>query len=217
MPVTLNLLSSRLQAAVSARNGVPSSEQYEQCVRDAVADFSRRAPMQKVITINVTSGTASYALPADFVKMIRFASALNTQAGVLNTSAGLIPVSGAFKERVMMQGGSLVLSPTPTYTMERELWYMAGLVLNSSNAYADMTDTVAAIVMKKAQALALTLQANRATQEAWSYTIGDESVTKTQLAAQIREQAQALDGEYLAAVEAYIGLANSRGDVAGTF
>jgi hypothetical protein len=186
-------------------------------VRDAAADFSRRAPMQKVSTINVTSGTASYALPADFIRIIRLANALNTRDGVLNTSAGLIPVSGSFQERVMVQGSSLVLSPTPTYTMERELWYMAGLVLDSSNAYADMTDAAAAIVIKKSQALALTLQANRATEEAWSYTIGDETVTKTQLAAQIREQAQALDGEYLAAVAVHIGPANIRGDVARVF
>lgn len=202
---------------MAARNGVPSSTQYEQCVRDAAADFSRRAPMQKVATLDIVSGTATYALPADFVKVIRLASAIQPQSGVLITGDGLIPVSGAFRERAMVQGGRLVISPTPAYTLARELWYMAALALDDNNVYQDMTNETSAIVLLKAQALALGLQANAATQEAWSYTIGDESVTKTQLAAQIREQAQALNEEYASAVAAYVGAVNARGEAPSTF
>ena len=124
MSVTLADLVSRLQAGVPARNGVPSSEQYEQAVEDAVEDYGTRRPMQKTTDVAVVSGTASYGLPADFVKLIKFESVLATE-GVLNTADGLIPVSSTFKERVMVQGSSLVISPTPTYSATRRLWYAA--------------------------------------------------------------------------------------------
>ena len=217
MTIALSTLSSRLQGDVAARNSVPSSTQYEQCVRDAVADFSRRAPMQKVTTIAVVSGTASYALPADFMKIIRFALALNVQAGILNTASGIIPVAGTFKERVMVQGNALVIYPTPLYTMTRELWYMAGYVLDSSYSYPDLTDEAASIVMLKARAEAMGLQANDAAKESWSYTIGDESVTKTNLGPQMREQVKAVETQYLAAVSKYIGQGIARGEAPSTF
>jgi len=210
-------LISRLQSDVAARNSVPSSAQYEQAVRDAVADFSRRAPMQKVVTINVVSGTASYALPSGFSKMIRFTGALNPQTGVLNTAAGLIPVDASFKEHVMVQGAQLVIYPTPLYTMARDLWYAAAYVLDGSSAYADMTDEVAAIVMLKAQALALMLQAHQAAKEGWLYSIGDESVSKVSLPDNLRNESKLADAQYLEAVRTYIGQVGLRGEATSTF
>lgn len=211
MASALSEMVARLQDDVTARNGVPSEGQYETCVRDAVTDFNRRAPMEKVATINVVSGTASYALPVDFSKIIRFAIQANPRSGVLYTSDGIVPVSHSFKERVMVNGMFLVISPTPAYTMARELWYMAAHVLDESESYQDMLADVAGIVHLKAQSKALTLQANKATQESWSYTMGDESITKTQLSDKFREQAKALNDEYLTAVAAYVGPANLRG------
>jgi hypothetical protein len=186
-------------------------------VKDAVADYGRRAPMQKVTILNVISGTASYTLPADFVKMIRLVGLFDIQAGLLNTAAGVIPVGVSFKEYVMVQGSTLVLSPTPNYSMAREMWYMAAYVLDASNVYVDMTDDVAALALLKAKALAVMAQANAAAQKSWNYTIGDETVNKTQLSAQLREQAKMLNEEYLASVLAQIGQTLRRGEAPDAF
>jgi hypothetical protein len=218
MGIAFSTLVSRLEGLAPAQNEMPSRAQYEQYVRDAVWDFSRRAPMQKTLNLSIVSGTASYTLPSDFFRLIRLASTINLQEGVMNTPSGLIAVSSSsFRERIMVQGGSLVIYPTPTYTMTRELWYMAAYVLNAIGLYADLTEETAAIVMLKGQALALGLLANQAAQQAWSYSIGDESVTKTSQAPQMREQVKGMEAEYLDAVRKHIGSVMRRGMATDTF
>jgi hypothetical protein len=201
MSIALATLVARLQADAPARDGVPSETQYELAVRDAVEDYGVRRPMQQVADVAVTSGVASYALPADFVKLIRFESLL-AAGGVLNTPDGLIPVSATFRERVMVQGDSLVISPTPTYSATRRLWYGAKHVLDESEVYPLMTEADARVVLLKAQALALGLQANSQAGAGWRYRIGDEEVDKSKLGSGLREQAQAKEAEYRAALEA---------------
>jgi hypothetical protein len=124
---------------------------------------------------------------------------------VLNTADGLIPMSSTFKERVMVQGSSLVISPTPTYSATRRLWYAAKHVLDGGEAYPAMTDTDARVVLLKAQALALGLQANVVAGSGWRYRIGDEEVDKSRLGGGLRDQAQAKEAEYRAALEAMGG------------
>jgi hypothetical protein len=199
--ISLATLVARLQAAVPARSDAPSEAQYELAVEDAVADYGARRPMQKTTDVAVVSGVASYALPDDFVKLIRFESLL-APGGVLNTPDGLIPVPAAFRERVMVQGERLALSPTPTYSATRRLWYGARHVLDESDVYPLMTETDARIVLLEAQALALGLQANSMAGSGWRYRIGDEEVDKSKLGAGLREQAQAKEAEYRAALEA---------------
>jgi len=201
--ISLAVLAARLEAAVPAVGGVPSEAQYELAVQDAVEDFGTRRPMQATYDVPVVSGTASYTLPDDFVKLIKFESVLSSLTdGVLNTSDGLIPVSSTFKERVMVQGSSLVISPTPTYSATRRLWYGAKHVLDESEEYTTLTETEARIVLLKAQALALSWQANSQAGSGWRYKIGDEEVDKSKLGVGLRDQAKAKDAEYLAALEA---------------
>ena len=52
-----------------------------------MADYGERRPNQKVTTISVVSGTASYALPADFLREIQF-EPLTGMDGVLISSIG---------------------------------------------------------------------------------------------------------------------------------
>ena len=108
---------------------------------------------------------------------------------------------------------TITFIPTPGYTLARQMEYTAGYVLDVASIYQDMTDDIAAMVMLKAAAIALTLQANAATKESWSYTIASESVSKTQLANSFRDQAKLLDAQYLDAVKTYIGTVGLRGEV----
>ncbi len=192
---------ARLQSDVAAHDGVPSDTQYEDAVKDAVDDFNALAPMTRVATLSIVAGTAEYALPADFVRVITFQSPVSP-GGVINTSAGLIPVSATFEEIYTIAGLTITLSPTPTYTLPREMQYAAGHVLNDTDEYLYMTRAVAKAVNHKAQARALRLKANKAAQEAWEYTEGDEKVSKVKLSAALLKQADAAEIEFKAAVAA---------------
>lgn len=211
MTVPLALLIAQLQDDVPARNGVPAENQYERCVRNAVADYGRRNPLRKLTTLAIVSGTASYSLPSDFLRVITLES-LTSPDGVIISGTGLIPVSATFKERYYITGTTITFDPTPTYTVSRDLWYAATYVLDSSSEYADMTQAVADTAMLKAQSLALHLQASKAAQEAWQYAIGDERVSKERLSEALAKEAKALDAEYQAAVAAAIGPVGMRAD-----
>jgi hypothetical protein len=200
MSISLSSLVSRLQSDVPARNSVPSAEQYERAVTEAVADFSRRAPVEKISSVNVVSGTAAYTLPTDFVRLVQLES-LTIANGVIVNDTGIIPVSSSFSERLMVSGTTLTIYPTPTYSMERDLWYMAGYVLDNSDAYPDLDEAGAALVMMLATAKALSWQANAAALEAWQYQIGDERVSKEKLADALRAQAQDFERRYYQAVQ----------------
>lgn len=199
MSISLSSLVSRLQSDVPARNSVPTEEQYERAVTEAVADFSRRAPMEKMSSVSVVSGTAAYAMPSDFVRLVGLESLTNASGVIINDS-GIIPVSSSFSERLMVNGTTLTIYPTPTYTMERDLWYQAGYILGDDDAYADLDEAGAALVLMLATAKALGWQANAAAMEAWQYQIGDERVSKERLAEAIRNQAKEYERQYYEAV-----------------
>lgn len=210
--VTLASLVEAVQSDVPARNDVPTSAQYRRCIADAVADVNRRVSRQKMTTLSIRSGTATYALPADFKAVIRLT--LFTADSVLITENGLVPFTGAPpRDRYTIDNGRITFVPTPGYTMARDLWYAAQHVPTGDagvEVYADMDADIEALVRLKAQALALMLQANAATREAWQYSIGDERVSKERLATEMRTQAEACEAEYREAVARRNGPTGSR-------
>jgi hypothetical protein len=204
MSVSLLELVNRLDDDVPARNSVPSSAQYEQAVKDAVAHYSSRRPLRKLATLSIVSGTATYDLPDDFLKVIRLESLLS-QDSVIHSADGLVPVSATYEENYYIAGEQITFDPTPQYTVSRDLWYAAKHALDSNDAYPDMTEDDAGVLLLKAQARCLTLQANKAAQEAWQYAIGDERVNKEKLAEALRAQAKAVEQEYRDAVQSSVG------------
>lgn len=195
MSVSLSTLVSRLTSLVPARDSVPSTAQYQQAVKDAVADFSARAPMNKVAALSIVSGTATYDLPSDFLRVVDVQSLLNP-SGVIITSGGIVPVSADYTERWMVAGRTITFYPTPTYTVTRDVWYAAGHVLSITDTYESLTDEDAATALLEAQSLALMIKANKAADDAWSYSIGDERVSKEKLAEALRAQAKELHDKY---------------------
>ena len=59
MTVPLADLVSRLQAAVPPRDGVPSSSDYAQHVKDAVLQLGQDVPLRRTTALNVVRGTAT--------------------------------------------------------------------------------------------------------------------------------------------------------------
>jgi hypothetical protein len=157
----------------------------------------------KQATLSIVSGTATYTLATDCLKLIALDALANAE-GLIISSAGLIPVSPDFEETWLVSNGQITFYPTPTYTLDRDYQYQAGWALDgTSQAYTDMGDEEAGIVLLLATGKALTMQANKAAQEAWQYQLGDERVNKEALAAALREQAKQAVSEYEAAVRNY--------------
>lgn len=202
MSVALSDLVTRLQDDVPARNSIPSADQYERAVKDAVADFSRRSGRIKITSLSIVSGTASYALPADFVKLVGL-EAIAGPGGIINSPSGLIPVSATFEERWTVADSQITFYPTPSYTLARDLEYQAGWILDTGDQYQEMGDLEAGIILKLAAAHALTFQANKAAQEAWQYQIGDERVSKERLAEALRAQAKESRDAYEVELKTY--------------
>lgn len=209
MAIALADLVAHLQEDVPARDSTPSADQYERCIKDAVADFSRKTGRIKIATINVVSGTATYTLPSDFVKLIRMES-LTTPDGVIISGAGLIPVSATYKERWTVADDQITFYPTPTYSLARDFEYQAGWVLDANDQYQEIGEGEVEILIRMAASKALTFQANKAAQQAWQYAIGDERVSKERLAGELREQARQAMTDYLEAVKTYNGAIGRR-------
>lgn len=206
MSVLLSELVSRLQADVPQRNSVPTVTQYEYAVTGAVADFSRRRPLRRRYDLPVVSGTGSYDLPDDFLRLIELSRLGNTASDVIVGEALTpVPVSGMFEESVTVEGLTLTIRPTPTCTISRPLFYGAAHVLDESDAYPYLTGPEVELVMLRAQASALMTLANAAALEAWKYSLGDESVDKTGLAKTLMEQATAAQKLYLDEMRRAVG------------
>lgn len=197
-------LVSRLQAAVPAMGGLPTDEQYRHAIMDAVEALNDRMSRRKITTLAIVSGAASYNLPADFVRMIRLDGLLSGD-GVMISPEGIIPMNAPMHEETWtISNGQIIFYPTPGYSMTREMEYGAGHVL-ADEAYAEMGSAEARLALMHAQAMCLTWQANAAAAQAWSYQIGDERVSKEQLATGLREQAKDLERQFWAAVNERIG------------
>jgi len=202
--IQLNSLKARLQNSVAARGGVPGDGQYEQAIRDAVADFNNAATRMKVTSLAIQSGTATYALPDDLVKFVKLQSLTHHDPTLVISSDGLIPISPGFEEFVNIEGVTLRITPTPTYTMTRELWYGAGH-FETEGAYAEMTEREAAIILLLAQSITLSFQANVAAGALTSEQIGDERVTRESIARDTQKQADGYLARYREAVKGYVG------------
>jgi hypothetical protein len=215
--IALADLMQQLEEDVPARNNAPTASQYERCVLDASRDFSNRCGRVKISTLEVLAGTGNYDLPMDFLRMIKL-DRLNSSNGIINTAQGLIPAPTNWSEKYIIAGRKITFDPTPTYTLTRSIEYKAGWALTedegdyTESTYADMTEDESRIVLLKAAALALKMQANAVALDGWRYSIGAESVDKTGQTAAIEARLSAVEKEYLAAVDAYNGSAIGQSD-----
>jgi hypothetical protein len=153
-------------------------------------------------TINVVSGTATYSLADDFATMINLESAIRP-GGVIISDAGIIPVPDSYEEHHEIIDGEITFTPTPTYTVDLDYKYNARHVLDDSSIYQNLSENAARIAMIYAQYLAITEIATSVAGTGFKYTIGDESVDKSQMAAGYWKQADRLLTQYQNAIKPY--------------
>lgn len=217
MTITLASLIARLQADVPAVSSVPSSDQYSQAVKDAVADLSRRASVTRVATLAIVAGTASYALPSDFQRLIRLSQIgvlyplasdarltwdeWDRQGGVVVTSQGLVPFSGSYREQTTVTGSTLTIYPTPAVSADRQLVYAAGDSLNDAgDSYDTLTEDRASIALLLAAATCLERIASGGVGIADKVEGLGFAVDGRTAGTSYRTQAQGLREQYLAGV-----------------
>lgn len=196
-----DMLVYRLYSAIPPREG--TTEDYEQLIADAVNRLSQDAPLLKRATLNVVSGTADYTLPDGFQALIELQSPTQP-GGIINSAAGLIPVSANWEEAYEVAGNTLTFTPTPIYTMGRAYRYSAYHVAVNGR-YTTLTENLARMALLYAQSQVLTAQASAASGNAWKYTLGDESVDKTGQSKGLQAQADALMKQYQSEVKALHG------------
>ena len=208
---TLAVLLAQLQSEVPAVSSVPTTTQYTQAIKDAVLDFSRRCGLVKNTTVDIVSGTPTYNLPADFLKLIEFESPYSNEHHVIVTSTGIIPFSelSPFEEEITIVNKVMTIYPTPGYSMTRYLEYKAGWVLTGTNpneTYATMGDEEAQIVMLKAKQLAMEKISNaQASAGGMKYSLGAVSVDKGAGVQNLTTMMYALHGEFVKACDVYNG------------
>ena len=219
MSILLSDLVERLAVDVPAEDSVPSNTQYEKAVQDAIRDFSEQCGLVQISTLNIVPGTATYDLPADFLKMIALESFASAD-GVLISAQGLIPISANWVEQHTIRNGQITFYPTPTFTMARELRYKAAWIGTDIEAddsvaadtdYETMSEREARIVLLKAQANALEKQSNALSGQTLKYSLGAVSVDKGSTIEEKRRKADSFNDEYLAACDKYNGQVGFQG------
>lgn len=206
MTVTLADLVADLQEDVPAVDAVPSEAQYTRAIKDAVAEFSRLCGVVRNTTLSIVSGTASYSLPSDFMKLIEIDSAIDPEHNVMFTATGIIafgPV-GPYDEEITVRNGTLTIYPTPQYTMNRYIEYKAAWVLDEAEAYP-LTEAEAQIVMLKAKAIAFEKIANASASGGFKYSIGNMAVDKTGVSDGYRSRVQDFETRFEKACVDYNG------------
>lgn len=214
---TLTDLAARLAALVPPSGGAPTTAQYQQAARDAVADFGRRVPRSLIATLSIVSGTATYSLPAGFQKVIR----LDVLAGrdVQRNALGFLvpPPLGGWKERYTVSGGQITFYPTPGYTLERALLYAAGYpYLSASDTFDGLTEELEGVALLKAQATVAGSLALQSTGGGFSYRIGDVSVDKGGASQSYGRLADDAEAGYLTACRSLVGRLGKRSSYDGT-
>lgn len=199
---TLAAMVADLQSEVPAVDGVPTTAQYNQAVEEAVLDFSRRCGLAKISTLAIISGTATYALPTDFLKMISVDALVGVDDVIV--ASKLIPISKDFEETFTIVNKQITFYPTPQYTMTRYFKYKAGWIATTGD-YTTLGDDEAQIVLLKAKSNAKGKLMNSLAAGGMKYSLGAVSVDKTGDVDSLSKDIFSLHSDYVTACDHYNG------------
>jgi hypothetical protein len=189
-------------------DGTPTTAQYTQAIKDAVADFSRRCGLTKVGSISVVAGDATYDLPADFMKLVSM-DALVGSGGVIMSAQGLIPVPMEWEETWTISNKDITFYPTPTYALTRYFKYKAAWILTGSSGsetFADLGDNEKDIVLLKAKGISYEKLSNSISSNGvMKYSFGAVSEDLSGNVESYQKRIYASHGEYVGACDDYNG------------
>ena len=202
----LSEIVTKVMEIVPAVDDVPTAGQYQQSVRDAALDFSRRCGLTKFGELSIVSGTATYSLPDDFMKLIMLES-LSNPDGLIISDGGLIPVSANWEERYVIVNKQITFKPTPAYSLTRDYQYKSAWIFDSGTDpnLLDAGDEEINIIVLEATALCFQKQANASAGAMTQYSLGAVSVKLGDSSANQSGDAETNEKKYLAACEHYNG------------
>lgn len=138
MSVTHSDLVARLQIIFPAQDGSPAAAQYDAAVVSGIAEFSQCDNRIKRASINIVSGTGSYPMPADFLKLVSFDDIFESST-IVQPGGKLIATDTTMQEELhWFDGANLIISPTPQYTLTRYFQYKAKHVQDANGNYAEL-------------------------------------------------------------------------------
>ena len=213
MSKLLSALVAQLEVDVPAEDSIPTETQYENAVIDAVRDFSEQCGVEQIGTLNIVSGTATYDLPADFLRLIRLFT-LGGEGVLFSSNSQIIPLSGNWTERHTIRNGQITFYPIPGYSFARDFSYKAAWIGTDIEAegseaadveYETMGEREARIVLLKARSIAMNKLSNAQAGSAIKYSFGAVSEDLTGGSESTQATADLMDKEYLNACKDYNG------------
>lgn len=202
MAVSLLALIARLQSVAPVKKGIPADYQYY--AEEGVAQLSLDAPIIRWNTLPLVAGTASYSLPSDFVSLVELPPVGYPYGlgGVGMSEGGKLLPLNAVAQGYEVLGGQITFFPTPTSAFSRPYRYAGGYVLDElTQIYPRLTPQGLRAALLYSRFLILLEQSGAQSHNGWSYTIGDETVTKSNLSKAIESHANMLKDQYDATVD----------------
>jgi len=220
MSKLLSALVAQLEVDVPAEDSIPTETQYENAVIDAVRDFSEQCGVEQIGTLNIVSGTATYNLPADFLRLIKLFT-LGGEGVLFSSNSQIIPLSGNWTERHTIRNGQITFYPIPGYSFARDFSYKAAWIGTDIEAegseaadveYEMMGEREARIVLMKAKSLALTKKVNAQESAGMKYSFGAVSEDLSGGSESSRKDSKTFEDDYEAACKDYNGQYATYGD-----
>jgi hypothetical protein len=142
------------------------------------------------------SGTGSYAMPADFLKLVSFDDIFEGST-IVQPGGKLIATNMTMQEELhWFDGANLVISPTPQYTLTRYFQYKARHVKDGSDNYSELGEEEAEIALISAQKHLLVMLSSTRAFDGFSFTFGDVRIDKSNAVKSFADAIQLLDRQF---------------------
>jgi hypothetical protein len=196
MSVAFSDLVERLKVIFPAQDGSPTTAQYEAAVVSGISEFSQRDNRIKRASIDIVSGTGSYAMPADFLKLVSFDDLFESST-IVQPGGKLIATNTTMQEELhWFDGTNLVISPPPEYTLTRYFQYKARHVQDDNGNYAELGEEEAEIALIAAQKHMLVMLSGTRAFDGFSYTFGDVRIDKSNAVKSFGDAIKLLDKQF---------------------
>lgn len=203
MSVTHSDLVARLQIIFPAQDGSPAAAQYDAAVVSGIAEFSQCDNRIKRASINIVSGTGSYPMPADFLKLVSFDDIFESST-IVQPGGKLIATDTTMQEELhWFDGANLIISPTPQYTLTRYFQYKAKHVQDANGNYAELGEEEAEIALIAAQKHLLVMLSGTRAFDGFSYTFGDVRIDKSNAVKSFGDAIKLLDRQFAERISQY--------------
>lgn len=177
MTYTIASLGVQLKTLIPTVDSFPADSVYEDAIRTAIVNFNHKCPVISELDLTFTDAL-TYPIPTDLVYFIDLSRSM-----VGNFTYNFVTRTIVFTSAPKIQG---------TFTYR----YAKGIALPSANNVAiDIDDFQMPLVMLAGRYYITVTQANQLSQNAFSYTLGTQSLDRRNTASDLRATARTLEDQ----------------------